>query len=85
MSEQANGRASGPVFMSQFLFVPDHSALLCPNVTTLNEELYRVSSFLSIISTRLLLRLVVMFLNSLFVCFFLIVIVIFFVIYKYKR
>ena len=25
-SEQANGRASGPVLTSRFLFVPDHSA-----------------------------------------------------------
>ena len=24
-SERANGRASGPVLMSRFLFVPDHS------------------------------------------------------------
>ena len=27
-SEQANGRASGPVLMSRFLFVPDHIALV---------------------------------------------------------
>ena len=26
-SERANGRASGPVLMSLFLFVPDHSGL----------------------------------------------------------
>ena len=31
-SERANGRASGPVFTSLFLFVPDHSAssAVCP-------------------------------------------------------
>ena len=27
MSERANGRASGPVLRSLFLFVPDHSAV----------------------------------------------------------
>ena len=32
VSERVNGRASGPVLTSLFLFVPDHSVLVChPN------------------------------------------------------
>ena len=41
-SERANGRASGPVLTSQFLFVPDHSAPPCP----------RISAFLLVASVK---------------------------------
>ena len=37
-SERANGRASGPVPTSRFLFVPDHSAMTSTTMTMMSEE-----------------------------------------------
>ena len=38
-SEQANGRASGPVLTSLFLFVPDHSAMaMCSGMLNANLQ-----------------------------------------------
>ena len=43
-SERANGRASGPVLTSLFLFDPDHSAMISAFFNALVLDLYNVTN-----------------------------------------